>query len=284
MASSSVKKEVKAAAAQFREETSTTLAAHDQRLDRLEYRATRTEARVDALLQFSNLVAEGSEKLDALWVENVEGGKGYVPVKQGAAEALAQEVVEHVGMPWPLTPPTGVAGGAPSEEAMAKYRLLETFVGCIRKTVIVNVHAQWVRGVRNKTFIVHFRPDLSCYEFHRSLLSGVDRLLNLASGVPFRQELPTAVMDGVARRRFMLYPEKTAAQRARRRSRTPNGPNGAGAAGPGGQAPLALTGASPASGSDAADAAPPPKGGKKGGKAKGKGKDKGGKGKGKSLK
>ncbi len=76
MASSSVKKEVKAAAAQFREETASTLATHDQRLDRLEYRAARTEARVDALLQFSSLVAENSEKLNALWVENVEGGQG----------------------------------------------------------------------------------------------------------------------------------------------------------------------------------------------------------------
>ena len=73
-------------------------------------------------------------------------------------------------------------------------------------------------------------------------------------------------------------------KRARRRSRTPNGPNGAGDAGPEGQEPRALTGASPTSGSDAADAAPPPKGGQKGGKAKGKGKDKGGKGKGKSGK
>ncbi len=273
--------------AAFREETQDALWKLDDRTDQLATRMSKQESRLDACLQYANLVVENSKHLEQVWVTCVEGGAGTDgrKLKQGVANALGQECAERLGLQWPLTVPEPGA----SEAAVELHKLVQTFYAALKLCTVYNCNPQRPGGTRKPAhFTIYFAPNMRAMDMHRCLSEGLEKALMHASGLSFTGEAPPGPGSG---RRFNLFPEKTAAQRERKRRRRAEraadvdmgaaAPSGL-AAGSGGPAPAggavvpAVAAGAPPHAALAVSAAKGSKGAKgKSNKGKGKGTDKG---------
>ena len=85
--------------------------------------------KTDEHFKYATWVIEGTESIERLYHENVEGGKGkgggWPAVKDGLVWVLMEEMAGHLGLKWPLESTKKTKNG--ERDAMVKIALAELY-------------------------------------------------------------------------------------------------------------------------------------------------------------